>query len=151
MRTLCVWCRREGRESEPADAAAIPGLCDEHVRRFTAEVDAALQTPSAAGGAGDLPPVNRPRRAPRRLSDKLVEQVADVLVRNARTDLCDACIAGELRRAVGEVQDATARLAASPDFLRDQWRCGRCGSRQLVTRARSRLLRSRSLSPSPAA
>lgn len=141
MRTLCVWCRREGRDPESADTPGFPGLCEEHIRRFTAEVEAALQVP--AGTTADVPS-KRPRRAPKRLSEKLVEQVAEILVRNARTDLCDGCIAGELRCTVAEVQEATARLAASTDFLRDQWRCGRCGGRQLVTRARSRLFRSRS-------
>jgi hypothetical protein len=151
VRIACVWCRREGRGSDLPDAAAVVGLCDDHIRRFTAEVDAALQGRSRERRSEGPPVSGRPpRRAGRRVSDRLVEQVADILVRNARTDLCDPCIAGEVGCAVADVQEATTRLAASLDFLRDQWRCGRCGSRQMVTRARSRLLRPRS-SSSPAA
>jgi hypothetical protein len=147
---LCAWCRRDGRDVSAQDGAAIVGLCEDHIRRFTAEVDAALEaeTPVRSGSAAGP---ERTRRASSRSGDALVKRVADVLVDNARVDLCDACIAREIGHRVVDVKAATERLASSSDFLRDLWRCGRCGTRQMVTRARSRLLRSRSVSPSSAA
>jgi hypothetical protein len=150
--TLCVWCRREGRAAESEDSGAIVGLCDEHISRFNAEVETALHGPDdVAGDVGRLPGAHAWRRHGRRATDTLVGRIADVLVQNARTDLCDACVAAELRATVAEAADAAARLARSPDFLRDHWRCGRCGSRRMVTRARSRLVAARSATPSTAA
>jgi hypothetical protein len=126
------------------------GLCADHINRFCAEVDALL------GGHGrsrmavrrrsedaGLPPVRAPRREARAIDDHVVRRIVDVLVTNVRVDLCDACIAAEVRCAVTVAAAAADRLAASADFLRDQWRCGRCGNRAMVTRARSRVVPAR--------
>jgi hypothetical protein len=128
------------------------GLCDEHISRFNAEIEAALHVlDDPAGDVGRLPASHAPRRRGRRATDTLVDRIADLLVQNARTDLCDACVAAEIHSTVAEAADVAARLARSPDFLRDHWRCGRCGSRRMVTRARSRRLAAHSATPSTAA
>jgi hypothetical protein len=145
---VCDWCRREGQGRSPEESGVIVGLCDDHIRRFNEEIETALR----GRGANDREsrPLARTRRAAG-VSRAVLDKVADVLVRNTRTDLCDRCIAEDVGCSVSEAGEAAVRLAGSPDFLRDQWRCGRCASRQTVTRARSRVIMSRSASPSSAA
>ncbi|MBI2219257.1 MAG: hypothetical protein HYU51_18410 [Candidatus Rokubacteria bacterium] len=150
MTTVCAWCCREGQAASAGDTGAIVGLCDDHINRFSAEVDAVLggdvRSRTAAGPRsedGGLPPVRASRREARSVDDRIVRRVVDVLVTNVRVDLCDACIAAEVGCAVAVAGAAADRLAASADFLRDQWRCGQCGKRTMVTRARSRVGRTR--------
>jgi hypothetical protein len=156
--TVCAWCCRERQARSPEETGAIIGLCHDHITRFTAEVDAVLgaHEPSRADeplppATVDLPPAPAGRRTARAVGERLVGQVADVLVGNLRVDVCDPCIAAELRCTVADASAAATRLAASADFLRDHWRCGRCGARRLVTRARSRVAGSTGAAPGGAA
>lgn len=143
--TVCAWCCREGHAASSGETGAIVGLCEDHINRFCAEVDAALggREPGRTAAPAGLPPVRAPRREAHAVDDRVVRRVVDVLVTNVRLDLCDACIAAEVACAVAVATAAADRLAASADFLRDQWRCGRCGNRTMVTRARSRVVRTR--------
>ena len=135
MTLVCVWCQREGKGQPPMDAAAILGICADHANRFLSEVDAALESDGRRSGGALTPPTRaRWRRSP---SEDVVTRVADLLAHHTGDDLCDRCVAAALRCSPGDVESVTVALSASPDFLRDEWRCGRCGARTLVTRARA--------------
>jgi hypothetical protein len=112
------------------------GICPDHAKRCLSEVDAALESDGRRSD-GALTPATpaRRRRAP---PEDVAGRVADLLTGQAGNDLCDRCVAVELRCSPTDVESVTVALSASQDFLRDEWRCGRCGARTLVTRARSR-------------
>ncbi|MBI2203728.1 MAG: hypothetical protein HYU41_07760 [Candidatus Rokubacteria bacterium] len=48
--------------------------------------------------------------------------------------LCDDCLARALRAAPADVTRTTGELSASPDFLKDVWRCSGCRRIRPVTR-----------------
>jgi hypothetical protein len=150
VRTICEWCRRDGQAPDVEDPSAIPGLCEDHISRFMREVDAALRGQTRIRSEVELPAPDRLHRSARRVRETVLQQVGELLLRNFGSDLCDACVAAELGLRAAEAEAAAARLAASSDFLRDEWRCGRCGSRKIVTRARAAHSGSRA-SPSTAA
>lgn len=128
MELACVWCKREGK-AETGAPDAVVGICEDHRARFLAEVEAALKpAPSAQPG----------RRSRRAVDPALVTQVADALRAKPCVDLCDVCLAADLNTRVSLVEEAIARLGTSPEFLRDTWRCARCNTQTLVTRARPR-------------
>ena len=136
MTLVCIWCQREGRAQPAEDAAAIVGICPDHANRFLSEVDAALESDGRHSDGG-LAPTSQARRR-RSPPDDVAGRVADLLAAHTGNDLCDRCLAVELRCSPVDVASVTVALSASRDFLRDEWRCGRCGARTLVTRARSR-------------
>jgi hypothetical protein len=124
----CVWCKREGQPVADGPGA-ITGICDQHGARFLAEVDAALARSETAG--------SRRRSRSRAAADPpLVKRIADALRVNPCVDLCDGCLAAAVGLRVHEVESVVTRLGTSPAFLRDAWRCARCGAETLVTRAR---------------
>lgn len=62
-------------------------------------------------------------------------RVAGFLLFRCDLEHCDACLARALGLPLAEVRAAAERLARSPAFLRDRWRCVRCRDVGLVTRA----------------
>ncbi|PYN95686.1 MAG: hypothetical protein DMD91_24040 [Candidatus Rokuibacteriota bacterium] len=136
---VCVWCQRDGRAQAPDDASAIVGICSDHARRFLSEVDAALEGTGRrrSEDSTSAAPPTRPRRR-RSASDAVGRRVADALARSPGTDLCDRCLAADARCSPGEAESAATTLSGLPDFLRDEWRCARCGARAIVTRVRPR-------------
>lgn len=132
----CAWCRREHGGDAAGDPRTIVGLCDEHVSGFFSRVDALLasfaelrakrtRTKGAPAGTAATPEADGG------------EAIADLLRVHTGLTLCDACVAVDLGWPPARVTDEADRLDPA-DFVRDQWRCGRCGARGIVTRARTR-------------
>jgi hypothetical protein len=133
---VCAWCRRDAASTGMTDPRAIVGLCDEHVSGFFNRVDVLLascaalrKTKSARGAAAEPEPDAIPEPA--------ADTVADTLRKHGGLTLCDACLAAELGWPAARVTEEAEALTAA-EFLRDQWRCARCGARGVVTRARTR-------------
>ena len=112
----------------------MPAICQEHSVRFFAEVEAALQVPTRRTAEGGLP--GRSLRRSGAASPALVARFEELLVQNAGLDVCDRCAARELECSIAALEDAAAAVTGCEDFLRDEWRCGRCATRGMVTRAR---------------
>jgi hypothetical protein len=133
---VCAWCRRDAASTGVDDPRAIVGLCDEHVTGFFNRVDtllescAALRKTKSRKGA-----VAEPK--PDAIREPVGDTVADTLRKHGGLTLCDACLAAELGWPAARVTAEAEALTAS-EFLRDQWRCARCGARGVVTRARTR-------------
>jgi hypothetical protein len=133
---VCAWCRREAGDAS-SDPRAIVGLCDTHVSGFVSRVDTLLGSLAELRGRrtrGQEAPVSAPSEPDGQ------ERVADLLRTHTGLTLCDACIAADLGWPAPRVADEAGRLDAA-EFVRDPWRCGRCGARGVVTRARSRRTR----------
>ena len=128
MNFVCVWCKREGKAVADGPAS-VAEICDQHRARFVAEVDAALLKGPGADGRQR----SRRRSAP---DATLINRVADALRRQPCVDLCDACLAHDVGIRPADVEDTITHLGTSSAFLRDTWRCARCGEQTLVTRAR---------------
>jgi hypothetical protein len=126
---VCAWCRRDTGAGAD-DPRAIVGLCADHVTGFFDRVESLL-TSCAALAAG------RRKNAEAPAAPVPEETVADVLHKHGGLTLCDVCIAAELGWPPARVT-AEAEALATPEFLRDYWRCARCGTRGLVTRVRTR-------------
>lgn len=127
----CAWCRRENGGDAAGDPRTIVGLCDEHVSGFFSRVDALLaslaelrarrmRTKDAPAGTAAAP---EPAGG---------EAIAELVRKHAGLTLCDTCVAADLGWPAARVTEEADRLDA--DFVRDQWRCGRCGARGIVTR-----------------
>ena len=129
----CAWCRRESGGNGVDDPKTIVGLCEQHVAGFFDRVEslltscAELRKSRRRGKDVDATPA---AAAPE-------PTVADLLRRHGGLTLCDACIAAELSWAEDRVTGEAEELAPT-EFLRDHWRCARCGARGLVTRLRTR-------------
>jgi hypothetical protein len=130
----CAWCHREGGVAGGEDSRTIVGLCDEHVSGFfhrvenllTSFADLAAARKKRRGDGAETPPAQPPKVS-----------VADLLRKHGGLTLCDACIARELDWPAPRAK-AEAEGLPTPEFLRDYWRCARCGARGLVTRVRAR-------------
>ena len=127
----CAWCCRESGAGGIDDPRTIVGLCERHVAGFFERVESLLtscaELAKSRRRGKDIepaPPVSGPT-------------VAELLRSHGGLTLCDACIASELDWPAERVSSEAARLPVS-DFLRDHWRCARCGARGLVTRLRTR-------------
>lgn len=135
----CAWCRRENGGETAGDPRTIVGLCDEHVSGFFSRVDTLLaslaELRAARRRTRDVPAETA--AAPEPAGG---EAIADLLRKHTGLTLCDACVAADLGWPAARVTGEADRLDAS-DFVRDQWRCGRCGARGIVTRARTRRTR----------
>ena len=129
---VCAWCRRDNGAPGTDDARAIVGLCEDHVKGFFARVDDLLASCAALrkkkSAAEPAAPIEE---------EPEEEGLADVLRRHGGLTFCDACLAAELDWPAARVTGEAESLDRS-EFLRDQWRCARCGARGLVTRARTR-------------
>lgn len=129
----CAWCRRESGVGGTDDPRAIVGLCERHVSGFFERVESLLascaELAKSRRRGKDVEPVSPPP-APE-------PTVAELLRSHGGLTLCDACIASELDWPAERVSGDAAELPAS-EFLRDHWRCARCGARGLVTRLRTR-------------
>jgi hypothetical protein len=123
----CAWCRRENGGAS-ADARTIVGLCEDHVRAFSTRVDDLLASCAALRKKKDA-------RRDASVEVPATQGVADILRHHGGLTFCDACLAAEVGRAPEHVAIEAERLDGA-EFLRDQWRCARCGARGLVTRAR---------------
>jgi hypothetical protein len=137
MQTVCAWCEREGhRPDGAAGRAVIVGVCATHATRLFAEVEAALRP------SGEVPIGRSPRAEPSDPAGRTVndvgKRVAKVLDLHGRVDLCDRCVAAAAHCSPREARRAASALAATGRYLRDEWRCGTCGARAIVTRARAR-------------
>jgi hypothetical protein len=62
-------------------------------------------------------------------------RITGFLLVNQNDDFCDACLAREAGVALEDVVATVDRLRHGAAFLRDRWRCCRCGRPGLVTRA----------------
>ena len=132
VNVICAWCRRDGRASSDADPRAIVGLCEQHVTGFVERVESLLASCAA------FPQSRRRKQAPEpQVAREPERTVAGLLRHHGGLTLCDACIASELGWPEARVTGDAEALATS-EFLRDQWRCARCGTRGLVTRLRTR-------------
>ena len=133
----CAWCRRDGGVAAAEDPRTIVGLCDDHVSGFfhrvetllTSFAELAVSRRKRGGDTAEAPPAATPEVS-----------VAELLREHGGLTLCDACIADELGWPVPRAT-AEAEGLRTPEFLRDYWRCARCGARGLVTRARARAQR----------
>jgi hypothetical protein len=132
LTVICAWCRREGGASRADDPRAIVGLCAQHLTGFVDRVESLLA--SCATFAQSPRRTQAPEPEPARESERTV---ADLLRHHGGLTLCDACIASELDWPEARVTGDAEALAAR-EFLRDQWRCARCGTRGIVTRLRTR-------------
>jgi hypothetical protein len=135
VNVICAWCRRESGASAAADPRAIVGLCEQHRTGFVDRVEGLLASCAAfaASRRRKQPSEPEPAREPERT-------VPDLLRHHGGLTLCDPCIASELDWPEARVTIDAEALAGN-DFLRDQWRCARCGTRGLVTRLRTRRTR----------
>jgi hypothetical protein len=129
----CAWCRRDGGARGPDDSRAIVGLCERHIAGFFERVESLLTS------CAELAKSRRRGQQPEPVSPAPGPEptVAELLRGHGGLTLCDACIAAELDWPAERVSSEAARLPVS-DFLRDHWRCARCGARGLVTRLRTR-------------
>lgn len=62
-------------------------------------------------------------------------QIARFLLTHAGRDYCDVCLAAIFDLTSDEVAYVAVGLGRRPAFLRDRWRCGKCGTDTVVTRA----------------
>lgn len=129
---VCAWCRRDSGAARADDVRAIVGLCEDHVKGFFARVDDLLASCAALRKKKNAPDAIAPVE-----EEEPEEGLAEVLRRHGGLTFCDACLAAELDWPAVRVTGEAERLDRS-EFLRDQWRCARCGARGLVTRARTR-------------
>ena len=133
LQLLCAWCRRNNPATTD-DPRAIVGLCDQHVKGFFARVDDVLRSCAALrkkkSESSETEPVEEEVEVP-------AETLANVLRRHAGLTFCDACLGAEADWRVERVTHEANALDRS-EFLRDEWRCARCGARGLVTRTRTR-------------
>ena len=127
---LCAWCRRDSDTAGTQDSRAIVGLCDDHVKGFFARVDELLASCAALRKKKVADAETPAEEAPD-------ESLPNLLRRNGGLTFCDACLGAELDWPAERVTSEADALDRS-EFLRDQWRCARCGARGLVTRARTR-------------
>lgn len=135
---VCAWCRRAGGANGMDDPRAIVGLCEQHLTGFIERVESLLASCAAFAQS------RRRKQAPEPVAEPAVEPertVADLLRQHGGLTLCDACIASELDWQEARVTGDAEALEAS-EFLRNQWRCARCGTRGIVTRLRTRRTRS---------
>lgn len=130
----CAWCQRESGAGVADDPRTIVGLCEQHVAGFFERVESLLTScaelfKSRRRGKDTEPasPALAPAPAP---------TVAGLLRNHGGLTRCDACIASELDWSPERVTGEAEQLPAA-EFLRDQWRCARCGARGLVTRLRT--------------
>jgi CheY-like chemotaxis protein len=65
----------------------------------------------------------------------LDDRVAEILSEHRGTEFCDRCLAATLLVEKEQAARAAIRLGAQSDFIREQWKCGTCGARTVVTRA----------------
>jgi hypothetical protein len=128
---LCAWCRRHAHDAGGTDPRAIVGLCDEHVKGFFARVEALLA--SCAG----LRTANPGDESEGAREETPAKALGNALRRHAGLTFCDPCLAAEVGWDVDRVTAAAGALDRS-EFLRDSWRCARCGARGMVTRTRAR-------------
>lgn len=128
---VCAWCRRDNGTVGSDDRRAIVGLCEDHVKGFFTRVDELLTSCAALRK-------KRTEAEPEAAAEESpAESLANVLRHHRGLTFCDACLAAELdwpAERVASEADALDRL----EFLRDHWRCARCGARGLVSRARTR-------------
>lgn len=132
----CAWCRRENGGDTASDPRTIVGLCDAHVSGFYSRVDTLLASLAelrtrrtrVKEASVETPAATEPDGS---------EAIAELLQKHTGLTLCDACIAADLGWPAARVTDEADRLEPS-EFVRDQWRCARCGTRGIVTRARTR-------------
>jgi hypothetical protein len=78
----------------------------------------------------------RSRRRSGAAPPTLVARFEEFLVQHTGIDVCDRCAARELECSIAAIEDAAAAVSGREEFLRDEWRCGRCAARGLVTRVR---------------
>lgn len=130
---VCAWCRRDTGGVSTTDPRAIVGLCQDHVTAFFSRVDALLGSLAELRGKSSKSN-DVPAEPPARDGDR-VESIGELLRRQAGLTLCDACLGTELGWSPARVADEAEALAPA-EFLRDRWRCARCGARGIVTRAR---------------
>lgn len=135
----CAWCRRESGGAAASDPRTIVGLCDEHVSGFFSRVDTLLAS-LAELRAKRSRVKEAPVETPAATQPDGGEAIAELLRHHTGLTLCDACVAADLGWPVARATDEADRLDAS-EFVRDQWRCARCGTRGIVTRARTRRTR----------
>ena len=64
-----------------------------------------------------------------------VDAVGGFLIFRQSEDFCDPCLANSLRLPTARVVAAATVLGASGGYLRDRWKCCRCGVEGPVTRA----------------
>ena len=131
LQLLCAWCRRSNPTATD-DPRAIVGLCDHHVKGFFARVDDVLRSCAALRKKKSENSETEP------VEDEVpAETLAKVLRHHAGLTFCDACLGAEADWPVERVTHEANALDRS-EFLRDEWRCARCGARGLVTRTRAR-------------
>lgn len=128
---VCAWCRRDSGTAGTDDARAIVGLCEDHIKGFFARVEDLLVSCAA------LRRKKTEADAPAPVEEPAEESLADLLRRHGGLTFCDACLAAELDWPAARVTGEAESLDRA-EFLRNQWRCARCGARGLVTRARMR-------------
>jgi hypothetical protein len=63
-----------------------------------------------------------------------VDAVGGFLSFRQNEDFCDPCLANSLRLTTARVTAAATVLGASGGYLRDRWKCSRCGVEGPVTR-----------------
>ena len=64
-----------------------------------------------------------------------VDAVGGFLNFRQSEDFCDPCLASSVRLPTSQVTAAAIVLGASGGYLRDRWKCSRCGVEGPVTRA----------------
>ena len=64
-----------------------------------------------------------------------VDAVGGFLIFRQSEDFCDPCLANSVHLPTSQVTAAAIVLGASGGYLRDRWKCARCGVEGPVTRA----------------